>query len=146
MARKFITALTLTTVIATGLSATSARAEPRFGDVLAATIFLFALGSALEGAEVTPTPPSASGPDMRAPRGAGDRHGQRRALPGQCFQRYTTQQGTVRSFDKNGLQQNYRFANRLPESCAETLWTDQGLRRGYSPSCLRSEGYHIDRR
>ena len=141
MARKFITALTLTTVIATGLSATSARAEPRFGDVLAATIFLFALGSVLEGAEVTAAPVPAP------PRGQGQGalHGQRKLLPGQCFQTFTTQQGTVRSFEKTCLHQNYRFANRLPDRCAETLWTDKGLRRGYAPACLRAEGYRIDR-
>ena len=171
MARRFITALAVTTVIATGISTASARAEPNnnFGDFLAATILLLAIGSALEGgAEVTtqsnngyhgsPTTNDrwtgkpggsshGSGQYSQQGRpGSNDRWTAPRELPKKCQQSFTTQFGLATTFEKTCLTQNYRDARRLPKTCEQTLWTSVGVRQGYDPTCLRRQGYTVSRR
>lgn len=78
------------------------------------------------------------------------RHNQRRAdrklLPGQCFRTFDTWDGRVRMFGRKCLQNNYRFADRLPRHCLTAVRTDRGKRRGYEARCLRREGYRLAHR
>ncbi len=69
----------------------------------------------------------------------------RKLLPSQCFRSYDTRQGKVRMFGQRCLQENYRFADRLPNYCAETVRTERGVRRGYDARCLRDAGYRLAR-
>ena len=141
MARKFIAALAVTTVVATGFSAASAKAEPaNVGDMLAATILLFALGAALNG-EVTIEEPV---PDV--PGYGHGRYDKRKKLPRQCLLTFTTQQGQVRTYEASCLSDNFHHSRRLPKTCSQTLWTSIGIRNGYEPACLRRYGYTMDRR
>jgi hypothetical protein len=48
-------------------------------------------------------------------------------------------------FGSRCLQQNYRYANRLPQHCAQQIRTRQGNRFGYDARCLRGAGYRLAR-
>lgn len=144
MAKNFVKTLVMATVVVTGISATSARASSDDGlaAFLATTIFLFALGSALEG-EVSVDP--APQPPSRPNRGYGNTPRNKRLVPYECLQTFTTQNGQVRTFEKTCMQRNYAQIRRLPRSCERTLWTTVGLRYGYEPQCLRNNGYRARR-
>jgi hypothetical protein len=43
------------------------------------------------------------------------------------------------------LRNNYRFVNSLPQRCARTDRTHNGLRHGYGVKCLRAQGYRLSR-
>lgn len=135
MARNFIKTLVISTVLVSGVSVSSARAEAELGEFLAATIFMFALANAI-GGDVTvnePAPPTR--PTPRPP------HGTRRNLPKSCIETHTTQQGQVKTFGARCLEKKYRHFYQLPDSCEQTLWTSKGIREGYAPACLRKSGY-----
>lgn len=70
----------------------------------------------------------------------------RRTLPYTCLRRVETRFGTQRMFGKRCLENNYRFASRLPDRCAVRVWTSDGPRNGFDPLCLREQGYRTDRR
>ncbi len=136
MARNFLKTLVISTVLVSGVSVSSARAEAELGEFLAATIFMFALANALGGdVTVEPSTPTVRPP---APRPV---HGTKRYLPKSCLQTHITQQGQVKTFGENCLEKNYRYFYQLPDSCEQTLWTVHGIRDGYSPTCLRKSGY-----
>merc|ERR1711916_168149 len=88
MAKNFVKTLVMATVAVTGISATSARASSDDGlaAFLATTIFLFALGSALEG-EVSVDP--APQPPTRPNRGYGNTPRNKRLVPYECLQTFT---------------------------------------------------------
>ena len=69
-----------------------------------------------------------------------------RVLPAACFTRVDTRNGPVRMFGRRCLQNNYRFADRLPERCEITVRGQNHLRRGYRPQCLRNAGFTMARR
>lgn len=63
-------------------------------------------------------------------------------LPAQCVMGVPTHQGPVEIYGARCLQQEYRFADRLPSQCATTVdgaWG--GTRRGYDPRCLELDGF-----
>lgn len=67
-------------------------------------------------------------------------------LPAQClFDFDLGRHGSMRMFGKRCLERNYRFSHNLPNVCEQRIWTDQGMRRGYSPRCLRESGYRMSR-
>ena len=70
----------------------------------------------------------------------------RKLLPGKCFRSFDTYDGRVRMFGRKCLQNNYRFADRLPRHCMTRIHTDHGKRRGYLARCLRREGYRLAHR
>jgi hypothetical protein len=70
----------------------------------------------------------------------------RKLLPGECFRSYETYDGRVRMFGRRCLQENYRFAHRLPKYCMTDIATNDGRRRGYEARCLRAEGYRLAHR
>jgi hypothetical protein len=139
MARNFIKTLVITTVFATGISVSSAKAaNNELGEFLAATIFMFALAGALGGDDIVVDEPRHKAPVVTRPSQG---HGNRKALPKSCLTTYRTQQGNVKTFGKSCLEKNFRFTHRLPTSCEQTLWTSKGIREGFEPSCLRRYGY-----
>lgn len=65
-------------------------------------------------------------------------------LPGQCLVKVDVgRNNAVRMFGKRCLKRNFRFSHNLPQACAQRVWTDRGVRRGYNPRCLRQNGYRI---
>lgn len=70
----------------------------------------------------------------------------RKLLPQECFRGFETAYGTHLMFGRRCLENNYRFANRLPQTCAERIRTIHGFRRGYDARCLRRAGYSLARR
>lgn len=65
-------------------------------------------------------------------------------LPGQCLVTLNTgRNGQMRMFGKRCLRSNYQHFHALPQVCAQEIWTERGVRRGYSPRCLRQNGYRI---
>ena len=73
------------------------------------------------------------------------RRADRKLLPGQCLRSFDTRRGTVVMFGKRCLENNYRFASRLPQFCAQRVKTRNGKRRGYDARCLRQDGYRLSR-
>ena len=137
MARNFIKTLVISTVLVSGVSVSSARADAELGEFLAATIFMFALANAI-GGDVTVEEPKA--PVRPTPRPV---HGVKRNLPKSCEESHITQQGQVKTLGARCLERKYRYFHQLPDSCEQTLWTTHGIREGYSPSCLRRSGYRV---
>ena len=133
MARNFIKTLVISTVLVSGISVSSARAEAELGEFLAATIFMFAIANAL-GGDVTVNEPKPA-PVTRPI------HGTRKYLPKSCLETHVTQQGQVKTFGARCLEKKYRHFYQLPDSCEQTLWTSKGIREGYAPTCLRRSGY-----
>ena len=71
----------------------------------------------------------------------------RRLLPGKCLRTFETRRGAVRrGFGNRCLQNNYRFAHRLPAACRITVRSRQGHRTYYKARCLRDQGYRLARR
>jgi len=135
MARNFIKSLVVATVFVSGISVSSAKAaDAKIGEFLAATIFMFAIASALEGNEPVVEAPRPNPPVYRPSPNS-------RILPRACIQTHATQHGNVRTFAKSCLKSKYRFHRNLPANCEQTLWTSKGIRHGYEPSCLRRHGY-----
>lgn len=69
----------------------------------------------------------------------------RRLLPGDCLRSVQTRQGRVRYFGQRCLQRSYKFANRLPQSCAVRFRGVDHNRRGYDARCLSRAGYQLAR-
>ena len=70
----------------------------------------------------------------------------RKTLPAQCIRQVDTRHGkTRRVLGARCLERNYRFANRLPRSCARQIETQRGWRWAYGARCLRNNGYQIAR-
>lgn len=69
----------------------------------------------------------------------------RKLLPGQCLRSFDTRRGKVRMFGRNCLNNNYRYAGRLPQRCLSVVKTNRGNRQGYEARCLRQNGYSLAR-
>ena len=65
----------------------------------------------------------------------------RRVLPFECFRRVDTRHGRIGVFGKRCLNNNYRFADRLPERCAVRVRVGDRLRPAYRAQCLRNAGF-----
>jgi hypothetical protein len=48
-------------------------------------------------------------------------------------------------FGERCLQQNYQYANRLPQQCGQEIRTHNGRQYGYDARCLRNAGYSLAR-
>lgn len=149
MAKNFVKSLVIATVLVTGISTTSARAaDDDLAAFLATTIFLFALGSALEGeVNTTPAPqlPTRPGHPGRPVYGQINERHFSNQVPYECLETFTTQTGSVRTFEKSCLYRKYAHYKRLPGNCERTLWTSVGLRYGFDPKCLRNKGFRARR-
>ena len=137
MARNFIKTLVISTVLVSGASVSSARAEAELGEFLAATIFMFALANVISGDAAVEEPKATARPTQRPAQGT------RRNLPKSCVESHVTQQGQVKTLGARCLEKKYRYFYQLPDSCEQTLWTTHGIREGYSPTCLRKSGYRV---
>tara|TARA_R110002049_G_scaffold44333_5_gene130041 strand:- start:91967 stop:92476 length:510 start_codon:yes stop_codon:yes gene_type:complete len=69
----------------------------------------------------------------------------RKLLPANCFRSFDTRRGKVQMFGQRCLENNYRYADRLPSFCAQRIQTNRGLRHGYDARCLRDAGYRLAR-
>ena len=69
-----------------------------------------------------------------------------KVLPARCFKSVETRFGTQNMFARRCLTENYRYAARLPQSCAVRVLTRDAAHNGFDPSCLRRQGYATARR
>lgn len=70
----------------------------------------------------------------------------RKLLPGQCLRSFESRRGgRVVMMGRKCLENNYRFAHRLPQKCAQRVRTHNGKRSGYDARCLRLNGYRLTR-
>ncbi|KIN74686.1 hypothetical protein [Sulfitobacter guttiformis] len=69
----------------------------------------------------------------------------RSLLPGKCFYSVPSYQGQVQMFGRRCLEQNYHYANRLPQSCSVRARSNRGTYVGYDARCLRRSGYSLAR-
>ncbi|MGR3702475.1 MAG: hypothetical protein ACU0A4_10335 [Paracoccaceae bacterium] len=70
----------------------------------------------------------------------------RRALPAACLQTVEDRRG--RAFNVLGqrcLENNFRGARNLPQSCAVDIQSNRGWRSAYDANCLSRAGYSIAR-
>lgn len=135
MFKQFITAVAtvaLITATATQAAATDNR-NPDVGQVIGGLALLTIIGLALtEDRRAEPRRDTVVRPVPA--------NGQR--LPVQCLIGVPTSHGPVDIYGARCLEQEYRFADRLPARCATTVdgaWG--GARRGYDPRCLEINGF-----
>jgi len=62
-------------------------------------------------------------------------------LPSGCMRVVNTRFGDHRILGRNCLRENYRAFNRLPAKCQVRVIGDAGVRNGFDPACLHSEGF-----
>ena len=65
----------------------------------------------------------------------------RRVLPFECFRRVDTRNGRIGVFGKRCLNNNYRFADRLPQRCLVHVPIRDRFRPAYRAQCLRNAGF-----
>ena len=102
---------------------------------------------------VTPAPVQRTPQVVRPqqPQGFTPQQGTNRAwqdpavLPRSCLRGHDTQRGVQRIFGLRCLENNYAYADNLPNQCFTRLRTYNGPRRGYDPSCMRGLGYRTER-
>lgn len=66
-----------------------------------------------------------------------------RRLPGRCLADWPASGGTVRLYDPDCLDDEFGAASRLPLDCAVTVRSRGRFVSGFSPGCLRDEGWII---
>ncbi|MCG3268565.1 hypothetical protein [Yoonia sp. I 8.24] len=108
------------------------------GKIIFGLVALAALGAAIENRNdnddrVTQT---------RSPERQPTQRNQTR-LPSECLREVGRND---QIFTRNCLQRNDVRVNTLPNRCEVRVFTRNGSRNGFDPSCLRQEGYRIDRR
>lgn len=62
-------------------------------------------------------------------------------LPRECLKSIDSRYGTYRMFQRNCMQDNYRFINSLPRNCTVRVMSHKGARNGWDAQCLRQAGY-----
>ena len=67
-------------------------------------------------------------------------------LPEGCLEKVRTARGDVALFGRTCMLRHYRDVRALPDYCARRVHTSRGLFHGWSPSCLRHEGFRVARR
>lgn len=70
----------------------------------------------------------------------------RNVVPSACLRSYDTQRGQQQIFGARCLERNFEYARHLPDQCLIRLRTYDGPQQGYTPGCLRDNGYRTDRR
>ncbi len=74
-----------------------------------------------------------------------DDRNERPRVPARCLVDWPTRGGEVRLYDADCLDLEYRAAGRLPLDCAVTLRSRGRFVSGFSPDCLREEGWRLER-
>jgi hypothetical protein len=71
----------------------------------------------------------------------------RKALPAACLQTVEDRRGrAVNILGQRCLENNFRGARHLPQSCAVDVQSNRGWRTAYDATCLSRAGYTIARR
>jgi hypothetical protein len=114
------------------------------GKIIFGLVALAALGAAIENrndddrqSSITQT----RSPQRQPTHGHDHRHQTR--LPSECLREIGR---NAPIFTRNCLQQNDVRVNALPNRCEVRASTGNGSHNGFNPTCLRQEGYRIDRR
>lgn len=70
-----------------------------------------------------------------------ERQRQARTLPARCLVTWGNRDNAVRLYDPDCLDRAFPAAARLPLSCAVTVRSEGRFVSGFSPACLREEGW-----
>jgi hypothetical protein len=71
-----------------------------------------------------------------------ERERRARTLPDECLVNWRTRDGAATLYDPDCLDARFEAASRLPLDCAVTVRVDGRFVSGFSPACLREEGWH----
>jgi hypothetical protein len=74
-----------------------------------------------------------------------DDEDERPRVPARCLVDWSTRDGAVALYDADCLNLEYRAAARLPLDCAVTVRSHGRFVSGFSPDCLREEGWQLQR-
>ncbi|TNC49772.1 hypothetical protein FHG66_09635 [Rubellimicrobium rubrum] len=74
-----------------------------------------------------------------------DKKDERPRVPARCLVDWPTHDGAVALYDADCLDLEYRAASRLPLDCAVTVRSHGRFVSGFSPDCLREEGWRLQR-
>ncbi|TNF18541.1 MAG: hypothetical protein EP318_18110 [Rhodobacteraceae bacterium] len=161
MARKFIASIAAAAVALTSLSAVPAAADNKTLEkfvIGAGTVLLLGeltrnFGTVQKEQLVQDTAPRANRDHRYRDRNRWDRRhrgwGRDRLapIPGYCLTSVRKGKHTIRMFGARCLRNNYRHARFLPEHCkiqVKKRRHGHKIRRtGYSPKCLRREGFQV---
>ncbi|SDJ02239.1 hypothetical protein [Lutimaribacter saemankumensis] len=158
MSRRFIATILAGAIAVTGFTSAPARADGSdLAKAIAGIAALAIIAKAIDDdrkekprnhapAKVHPGKPKHKtyGYHDRAPRPLPQRVA-RKQLPGNCMVRVETRRGVQNAFSQRCLQNNYRHANRLPQSCQMPSRGRGPHRTFYDARCLRSYGYSLAR-
>lgn len=64
-----------------------------------------------------------------------------RRLPSSCLVTWLVREGGVRLYEPECLDASFEAASRLPLDCAVTVRSEGRFVSGFSPACLRQEGW-----
>ena len=148
MHRRFIALVVTATLVITGATASSARADDYdAARIIAGIAALAIIGKAINDRNdrkdtVQQHIYRAQPQPHLTPRPLPGRVS-RKVLPAQCVQIVDTPNRAVRVLGARCLERNYRHANALPRQCARQVQTNRGLRWAYGAPCLRRNGYQI---
>lgn len=70
-----------------------------------------------------------------------EREKRARRVPDQCLVAWPTRDGSATLYDPDCLDQAFAAASRLPLDCAVTVRSGGRFVSGFSPACLREEGW-----
>ncbi|MEE9387097.1 MAG: hypothetical protein V3U96_00680 [Paracoccaceae bacterium] len=125
-----------------GLSVTPVQAGNNndLGRLVAGAIVLFAIGKAIEDnnrdrnrAGISPAPQPVKKPKRV-----------KRHVPDECYFQLRTDRGSRGVYGKTCLSEMMRHADRLPQSCADTVRVRYGRNAEvYSAQCLKDHGYQV---
>lgn len=69
----------------------------------------------------------------------------RKLLPEQCLRRYGEGDDRIRLLGARCMSRHYAYVDTLPLRCERRVWTERGIREGYSTRCLTRRGYQVAR-
>jgi hypothetical protein len=72
-----------------------------------------------------------------------EREKRARTLPGECLVTWGTREGAAALYDPDCLDGRFALAAHLPLGCAVTVRSEGRFVSGFSPRCLREEGWHV---
>jgi hypothetical protein len=143
MKKTFLAGLMSVSLAMTGLTATTAVADQR--DDIARLLVGIATVAIIANAVKNNTDRNRTDVQPHRPQPT-QPQASRWVLPGECLTTVNARRGEVRMFTQRCLQENYRYANRLPNECRISVNGRSHTRVGYDPRCLRDYGYTSDRR
>lgn len=153
MFRKLSTSLIAASLVLTSFTTTPAIADERNTARVIATILGIAMvGKIIKDSrddkrKVSLRPPEDPFADPKPDHPLKPRPLPRRAdtklLPSYCLQSYDGLDGVVNMFDRDCLEQNYRFVDYMPLHCEQVVDTFDGFREGFEARCLRHTGYRL---